>query len=349
MAWAIGYYKGKETSLMVSTGGYVVHRDSGIEASYSVNSAGYLCVAGGIRSDTTYRDGRLKFDHKSIFVHRLVAYTFLPRTILADHINHIDMNKHNNRLENLEWVTRSENTKKMYEVESIQNTSRGGYSVDDILYVCHELSLGKAIFDISKETEMPIEDIEKIRKHEIGNDISANFIFKLPEKVAREHVIPISNNYVRGLGELHYNAIINDDIAHKICKIYQDGGKPLDAMKATLVNKNICESIYSRKTWTHISSNYTWYKKPDYSELYSMIALLIRHHWKPMKITNLCWEASGLSKDRFLALVYYGFEKYYTDRKKGRAKDKFKYYSDDVGFDPIGRTREIFSKINGNS
>jgi hypothetical protein len=44
---------------------------------------------------------------KSEFVHRLMAKTFLPGE--KEHVNHIDGNKQNNSLENLEWATPKEN------------------------------------------------------------------------------------------------------------------------------------------------------------------------------------------------------------------------------------------------
>jgi hypothetical protein len=46
---------------------------------------------------------------KNHYVHRLVAYAFLYN--VKEQVNHIDGNKLNNHLDNLEWVSQSENMK----------------------------------------------------------------------------------------------------------------------------------------------------------------------------------------------------------------------------------------------
>lgn len=62
------------------------------------NSSGYLRV-------------NLRKDGKSshVFVHRLVAIAFLEQIAGKEEVNHIDGDKSNNAVENLEWVSRSEN------------------------------------------------------------------------------------------------------------------------------------------------------------------------------------------------------------------------------------------------
>lgn len=51
----------------------------------------------------------------AIPIHRIVALEFLERIDGKDFVDHIDGNKENNIIENLRWVTRSENMRSYYD------------------------------------------------------------------------------------------------------------------------------------------------------------------------------------------------------------------------------------------
>jgi len=51
------------------------------------------------------------YDRKNVKVHRLVAVAFIPNPLNLPEVNHKDLNKANNSVNNLEWVTSKQNKK----------------------------------------------------------------------------------------------------------------------------------------------------------------------------------------------------------------------------------------------
>ncbi|EPU3829013.1 HNH endonuclease [Campylobacter coli] len=53
---------------------------------------------------------------KHVLAHRMVAYLFIKKPFNKNYVNHIDGNRANNTVSNLEWTTQSANVKHSYEV-----------------------------------------------------------------------------------------------------------------------------------------------------------------------------------------------------------------------------------------
>ena len=84
---------------------------------YEVSSHGRVRNGGGLvmRQQTSNGYHRIQIDRRQMLVHRLVAEAYIPNPEGNAEVNHIDGDKSNNRVSNLEWVTPSENVRKAYE------------------------------------------------------------------------------------------------------------------------------------------------------------------------------------------------------------------------------------------
>ena len=103
---------GFESKYMVSNKGRV----KGLTRYVRCNTPGKtMCISEKLKTQGEDGDGYLRVSFydgskvKSLYTHRVVANAFIPNIYNKEQVNHIDGNKKNNHVENLEWVTNLEN------------------------------------------------------------------------------------------------------------------------------------------------------------------------------------------------------------------------------------------------
>lgn len=154
----------------VSTLGNVRNSRTNKVFKQSINSKGYVQIC-------------LQKQKKqiSIKVHRLVALTFIPITnINKNQINHIDGNKLNNNVNNLEWVTCKENIKHAHKMRlnSISNTCRNNSIIAsnklvlDIITGIYYTSCTEA----SKLFNLPFSTLNAMLNNRIKNKTNLRYV-----------------------------------------------------------------------------------------------------------------------------------------------------------------------------
>jgi hypothetical protein len=97
--------------------------------------------------------------YKAALIHRLVGKAFIDNPLKKPQINHKDGNKLNNRVDNLEWATRSENQLHAYR-NKLQLDSIGGVhwsarlTEEDFIEIRNKLDNGYSMTQLAKELNM---------------------------------------------------------------------------------------------------------------------------------------------------------------------------------------------------
>lgn len=136
--------------------GFYLVSDTGRVKTLYKNTHGAIYRRPGLSGDkggqywsvSLYRDGKCKM----FKVHRLVALTFLDNPFSLPCVNHIDGNKLNNRVENLEWCTYSHNNKHAHAIGlRTSRQGRGRLTEDKVLYIREKCSDAESIKEVAKE------------------------------------------------------------------------------------------------------------------------------------------------------------------------------------------------------
>lgn len=105
------------------------------------------------------KDGylRTQFDGKTQTIHRVIAKAFIPMVEGKDFVNHIDGNKENNNVKNLEWCTRGENLKHAYKLglkstKGIKNP-RCKLTKEDVIFIKENYKRGDEVYGANALSE----------------------------------------------------------------------------------------------------------------------------------------------------------------------------------------------------
>lgn len=138
---------------LISEDGTIINKDRRHILNTHVNKKGYEV------SNVSYYKGDYKV--KSVPVHRLVALTYIPNKDNKEQVNHIDGNKLNNNVTNLEWVTNSENIKHANETGLMDKAVKkisGSKNYQAKLLDCEV----QAIRDLREENNTSVTTLSKI-------------------------------------------------------------------------------------------------------------------------------------------------------------------------------------------
>lgn len=116
-------------------------------------------------------------------VHRLVAQAFIPNPDNKPFVNHIDGDKTNNCVENLEWVTHQENMEHAKNYSLVHRGERHKSSIhteEQVHEICKLLQMGYRNCDIAESLQVQSYNISLIRSGTCWGHISCQY--RIPER-----------------------------------------------------------------------------------------------------------------------------------------------------------------------
>lgn len=160
----------------IDTEGNVYNNKNHILAT-SISNSGYKQV-------TLWKDNK----GKSYYIHRLLATYYINNPNNYEQVNHIDGNKLNNALSNLEWCTRQYNT--IHAIENKLKTYSNRLNYNEFVELLYKVINGKTFAELTKECPYKVPFLSvKLRKIAVELGIED----KLDASISLQKKLRISN------------------------------------------------------------------------------------------------------------------------------------------------------------
>ncbi|NRA94271.1 MAG: HNH endonuclease [Psychroserpens sp.] len=180
---------------------------------------------------------------KTLSMHRLVAIHFIQNPDNLPQVNHIDADKMNNHVTNLEWVDsygnmRHASEKGLLSPQHGEHNPTSIYTDDQIHEVCRMLREGLRQCDVARKLNMDARTVGQIQREEIWSHIGSQYTFP---------------HYVKkGLGE---------STVRFICNLLSEGKSPEEILELSdnpRIKRRTIIRIKSREMYKSISNQYGW-------------------------------------------------------------------------------------------
>lgn len=241
--WVPIFIKGEKTKYSVSQYGRVMNTKTQRILKPQKISGGYLAVNLSIRNKAYTKK-----------IHRLVATAFLPNPDNLPEVDHLDCNKKNNRVSNLEWVLSKTNKKRahkngLYKGRKGSDSPTSKFTDNQIKEMCKlmdENILSRD--DILKKTGVSIHTMNLVRHGRLWKHIACDYDFTNFNR-------KILENAYKGSKNAHSRYA--DEQIIKVCDLLVENIHTYEEISnMTNVSKSTISHIKNRSIWKHITSKY---------------------------------------------------------------------------------------------
>ncbi len=214
-----------ESKYEITRDGKIINKNNNKEQKGSITNSGYI---------------RVIFFGDRVSLHRVIATKFVQRVGNRDYVNHIDGNKLNNRADNLEWCTSSENAKHAFNLGLRAPISNPKYGEDNHLSTLTE----KQVREIIKLVDIPFGEIAK------RYDTSKSTIRHIFKGRSWQHL-----NLDLPKEKTNHRLKMNLKEARIIRAKLVGGARQADVAREYGVDKGIISKIARNVTWREPQSN----------------------------------------------------------------------------------------------